>query len=227
MSTRKSVALADIQFKDEKLNRLKDVVRSLLNEVTQMQAFLRAGDTGAILAKVSDADYDITWSDSSVLAGSIWRTGVGLPPNSLGENNDFYLDSLTGNVYEKESGAYIFVANFQGKQGVPGTPGKNGAPGLPGAAGVGFPGRRGEDGEDGRPGAIIQLGSASVAQPIYLVQTTTPVYYTASQFVRGLTIIGVRVVGPSNVYLPHGLPIDNVIAVKDESGSGAVTVAVY
>lgn len=235
MSKRKSVALPDIQFAKTdgaeqqivKLNRLKDVVRALLSETQQIQAFLRGGDATTILTKVSPEDYDITWSDAAAVAGSKWYSGTGSPPNSLGNNGDFYLDTSTGNVYEKESGSYVLIANFEGPPGPQGLPGTNGTNGLPGINGVGFPGRRGEDGESGRPGAIIQTGGGSASQPIYLIQTTTPVFYTASQFVRGLTIIGVRVAGPANVYLPHDLPIDEVITVKDEAGAGAVTVQVY
>jgi hypothetical protein len=235
VSTRKSVPFPDIQFtKDDpavqqvaKLNRLKDVVRALLSEVQQVQAFLRSGDEGAVLVKQSPSDYDIIWSSApSSLTGTIWRVGNGVPSNTLGKNGDFYLDASTDNVYEKVGGTYLLVANFKGQKGNPGNPGNPGTPGRDGINGLTIPGRRGEDGEPGRAGAIITMPGGA-AQPIYLVQLVASVHYTVDQFVRGITIIGVRVAGPSNVYLPHGLPIDEIIMIKDETGAGSITVSVY
>lgn len=230
MSKRKSVAFPDIQFDDERLNRLKDVVRSLLSEVQQVQAFLRAGAAGAVLFKNTPADYDISWVvDPPGTQGTVWRTGAGVPLNSLGNNGDFYLNSINGAVYEKVAGAYVYIATFQGPQGDQGDPGDPGIPGPPGSSSPGPPGRRGDEGERGERGLLMQqaLGSSADSSPIYKIQTDTPHFWRTLDFVRGVTIIGVRVVGPSNVYLPHGLPIDQIIAVKDESGSGAITVKVY
>jgi hypothetical protein len=65
--------------------------------------------------------------------GSVWRSGNGAPSNSLGVNGDFYLDTSTGDVYQKISGAYNFQINIEGDPGntgaastVPGPPGTNG-----------------------------------------------------------------------------------------------------
>lgn len=49
-------------------------------------------------------------------SGAVWRTGSGAPSNGLGVNGDFYLDTATGNVYEKAAGVYSVVANIQGPQ---------------------------------------------------------------------------------------------------------------
>lgn len=46
-----------------------------------------------------------------------WRTGSGVPSNSLGINNDFYLDSAADNLYQKQAGAYVLVASFGGSGG--------------------------------------------------------------------------------------------------------------
>lgn len=63
--------------------------------------------------------------------------------------------------------------------------------------------------------------------PHYLVQTDAIHFWDLNDFVRGTNIIGVRVSGPSTVYIPHQLPIEQVIGVKDERGSGAVKVKIY
>ncbi len=65
------------------------------------------------------------------------------------------------------------------------------------------------------------------APPFYLIQTAQQVFYDADQFGQGLTIIGVRRAGPTFVYLPHDMPLGRVVAVKDEIGSGDVTVRSY
>ena len=39
--------------------------------------------------------------------GATWFTGEGPPPLDLGENNDLYLDTLTGDVYKKELGTWL------------------------------------------------------------------------------------------------------------------------
>ena len=40
--------------------------------------------------------------------GSTWYTTSGVPPNSLGNNGDLYLDSSTSNFYNKQSGIWVF-----------------------------------------------------------------------------------------------------------------------
>lgn len=50
--------------------------------------------------------------------GSIWRVGSGVPDNSLGSNNDYYLNSLNSDVYLKALGVYSLVANIKGSPGV-------------------------------------------------------------------------------------------------------------
>lgn len=70
---------------------------------------------------------------------AVWRSGSGAPSNSLGVDGDFYLDSLTGDVYEKAGGSYSIVANIEGPAGTNGTNGTNGAPGSVWRDGTGVP----------------------------------------------------------------------------------------
>lgn len=49
--------------------------------------------------------------------GSVWRDGSGVPSNGLGINGDYYLDTATGDVYEKIAGAYALQGNIKGAPG--------------------------------------------------------------------------------------------------------------
>ncbi len=40
--------------------------------------------------------------------GSIWRNGFGVPLNTLGIDNDYYIDKANGKVYLRVSGAYVY-----------------------------------------------------------------------------------------------------------------------
>lgn len=46
------------------------------------------------------------WNDvgagATGAAGTIWYAGQGVPSNSIGKPNDFYLDGITGDVYSKD-----------------------------------------------------------------------------------------------------------------------------
>jgi hypothetical protein len=59
--------------------------------------------------------------------GSVWRDGTGAPSDSLGADGDYYLDTATGDVYKRISGAYTPVGNIKGEPGDPGDPGPPGS----------------------------------------------------------------------------------------------------
>ena len=56
------------------------------------------GPTGATGAGATGA--------TGATGGTTWLTGAGLPDDSIGSDGDLYLDSLTGNVWVKESGTW-------------------------------------------------------------------------------------------------------------------------
>lgn len=184
---RQSLAFPDIQFADEKLARLAQAVRAILNEMQRVQQVLGQGDAGEVLVKNSTKDYDAGWSDAAIVAGkpgSVWRTGRGVPANSLGVDGDFYLDDLTGNVYQRASGVYAIVANIEGPQGpegAQGNPGPAGTAGATGPAGAngppglqGIPGPPGMDGEEGAPGDRGPPGPAGSRGPQGIPGPTGP-----------------------------------------------------
>lgn len=55
--------------------------------------------------------------------GSQWYVGTGVPLVGLGVNNDMFLDDATGDVYQKQGGAWVLVDNIKGTAGTNGTNG--------------------------------------------------------------------------------------------------------
>lgn len=64
--------------------------------------------------------------------GSVWRNGTGAPADTLGADGDYYLETVTGDVYKRESDAYTVVTNIKGPQGNQGLKGDKGNAGTNG-----------------------------------------------------------------------------------------------
>lgn len=77
-------------------------------------------------------------------AGSVWRTGSGVPDNAVGTDGDYYLRTTTGDVYLRTAGAYAIVANIMGPAGADGADGAVGPEGP-----IGPEGPQGEIGPEG------------------------------------------------------------------------------
>lgn len=71
--------------------------------------------------------------------GATWYDGSGAPAGTLGADGDYYLDTGTGDVYEKAAGAWSVIANIVGPQGVKGDTGPAGADGATWHDGAGVP----------------------------------------------------------------------------------------
>jgi hypothetical protein len=67
---------------------------------------------------------------------SVWYQGSSAPTVALGIDGDYYLDTLNGNVYNKQSGAWVLIANLIGP---PGASGSAGTPGSVWYDGAGAP----------------------------------------------------------------------------------------
>lgn len=63
-------------------------------------------------------------------AGATWLSGSTVPASSLGNNGDFYLHTVTYDIYKKTSGAWAVIANIKGAKGDTGDNGTNGADGA-------------------------------------------------------------------------------------------------
>lgn len=67
------------------------------NDVNRLQKLNRLGEQVAQIARLLDA----TPATSGGGTGSTWITGSGPPGDAIGTTGDFYLDSSTGDYYEK------------------------------------------------------------------------------------------------------------------------------
>lgn len=113
--------------------------RDLAANWTSVNPILASGEIGVetdtLLLKMGDGS--TSWTSLSYLAtvgatgatgpaGSKWYTGSesGAPSDDIGVNGDFYLNTLTGDVYTKISGDWGSpIENLTGPQGIQGIPG--------------------------------------------------------------------------------------------------------
>lgn len=79
--------------------------------------------------------------------GATWLSGSGAPASSLGNDGDYYLNTDTGDVYNKASGTWTIATNIKGATGATGPQGPTGATGANGTQGP-----QGETGATGPPG---------------------------------------------------------------------------
>jgi hypothetical protein len=42
-----------------------------------------------------------------VILPPVWLLGQGIPSDDLGENGNFYIDTLTYDIYQKENGSWL------------------------------------------------------------------------------------------------------------------------
>lgn len=59
--------------------------------------------------------------------GNRWHDGIITPSVVIGDDDDYYLDTVTGDVYHKVAGVWIVVGNIEGPPGPPGPAGGTGS----------------------------------------------------------------------------------------------------
>ena len=69
-------------------------------------------------------------------AGSAWWSGITTPSNGIGSDNDYYLNTANGDLYNKTAGSWQQVMNTVGPQGPQGPVGLQGPVGEIGRAHV-------------------------------------------------------------------------------------------
>jgi hypothetical protein len=67
--------------------------------------------------------------------GTTWYEGNGTPNVGTGANNDYYLNTASGDVYQKQSGSWTKIGNIQGPKGDKGDIGDTGPQGPAGSLG--------------------------------------------------------------------------------------------
>jgi hypothetical protein len=97
-------------------------------------------------------------------AAAKWLSGTSAPAATLGKDGDYYLNTATGDVSAKSSGAWSVVTNIvgpTGAQGSKGDQGDQGIQGLTGATGAtGSQGSKGDKGDIGDKGPKGDQGDA-------------------------------------------------------------------
>lgn len=167
-------------------------------------------------------------------SGSTWLTGNTAPSNLVGNNDDLYLNTTTGQYYKKASGVWVLQATLigpQGPAGIQGPQGLNGVDGVQGPAGLigpqglqgvagpigpqgytglqGIQGPPGPTGPAGPPG-LSGSGSASDYGEITsagLSGGLISISYVSSSRASGLLDLTFEVRDPNNVQVVTGVPL--------------------
>jgi hypothetical protein len=156
--------------------------------------------------------------------GNKWVSGVGVPISGVGDNGDLYLDGLTGDVYIKTGGVWIYSYNIKGPTGSTGAigvtgagaTGATGATGIAGAAGTGAIGPVGPTGPVGVPNTLghIDLTKFSTTQtlspggvtPIEFDTTNLidPLYFATGTFTSsGATGVYIQTLIPGKYFISY------------------------
>ena len=69
---------------------------------------------------------DLKGEDGVGEKGNGWLLGEGIPVNSVGMDGDFYIQTSTYDIFNKEEGVWISIGNIKGEQGLAGIDGTNG-----------------------------------------------------------------------------------------------------
>lgn len=78
---------------------------------------------------------------SIAISGSQILIGSGIPSNNLGDNGDFYLNTINGDYYKKVSSVWgASIGNLTGPQGIQGIPGSSVTPNMFGSVYHVYPG---------------------------------------------------------------------------------------
>ena len=109
------------------------------------------GPTGPAGADGADGADGANGADG--LDGATILTGSGVPSSGVGNDGDLYLDTATGDLYQKSGGSWSVVANLTGPTGATGDTGATGPTGPTGPAGA--------DGADGADGVGVPAGGTT------------------------------------------------------------------
>ena len=130
-----------------------------------------------------------------------WKYGVGVPAVSLGTIGDYYLDTATGNVYNKNSAtSWILISNIIGPQGPIGLDGAQGIQGVPGPTGA--VGATGPIGLTGPAGATGPQGPSASGGPTFI--SPIELYNIMPTWSNIQTIT-------SNIFTTLGLQVNSII----------------
>lgn len=94
--------------------------------------------------------------------GTTWLTGTGAPDAAKGKTGDFYLDTSTFTLYQKEEKGWVSLGSIKGDAGAKGDKGDKGDQGAKGDTGLkgdkGDTGEKGDKGDQGTQGVPGEKG---------------------------------------------------------------------
>ena len=112
--------------------------------------------------------------------GSLILTGEGKPEDSLGKDTDIYIDSKTGDLYQKENGTWTLIMNIKGEDGSDGSSGSSGQDGKTSWSNTILPSEGGY--------VIPSVGSATVGEKVTFTITPNEGYYLTDFSLNGSSI---------------------------------------
>ena len=115
----------------------RHITDTLINDCTE---WFNAGDYVTVQVQGTGDPVNVRWYDLEVIKidfvkgdkgdpgtpGSIWWNGSGIPSLAIGDNNDYYQNNDTGDVYHKQSDVWSLISNIKGVQGDQGPQGPAG-----------------------------------------------------------------------------------------------------
>ena len=118
------------------------------------------GSGGALPA--NNEDVLVSFLVQGAIQTEGWWSGSGVPPGTTGNTGDWYIDTATGNFYEKTgTSTWTYRGTFTGPQGPTGPAGPTGSQGPTGPAGpTGGTGPAGATGPQGPAGQGVPVGGA-------------------------------------------------------------------
>ena len=147
--------------------------------------------------------------------GSVWRNGAGIPLDSLGIDGDYYLENVTGDVYRKENGVYVYAANIKGPAGTSGGTYNLTSPTTANILGSGFT----------APTDITGWTWQEIIQQL-LVPYQPPVISTFTMVGQVTTVeVGTSISGNKNFNITYTIPSNvqaNTFKITDVTGGNVV-----
>lgn len=144
--------------------------------ITNNTLNLRSISAGAGITITESNDMlTISSTNSSPQDGSKWYIGKTSPVGLLvGNNNDMYLNSLTGDIYTVQSNEWTIEGNIMGPQGATGPQGPVGETGAQGPVGAtGATGPQGPKGDTGTTGPQGPAGSDATVNASTIISTNS------------------------------------------------------
>jgi len=132
-----------------------------------------------------------------------WSYGVGVPLNNAGNIGDYYLDTATGNVYNKINGTtWVLITNITGPQGPAGVAGPQGIQGVAGP--IGPTGPTGATGATGATGPAGVAGPQGIAGPQGVAGTNGINGVNGTNGTNGLNSVTLTTVEPAGANCASG-----------------------